>query len=463
MTKPFYITTAIPYVNASPHLGHALEFVQADVLARFYRTLGHKVITLTGSDENALKNVQAAERDHITPKELVDKNSQLFLKLTKELKTHFDVFQRTTSDVHVKSCQDLWLRCQKDIYKKNYQGRYCVGCEAFYSDDELLAGECPEHPGKKLEIVGEENYFFRLSRYHDQLIEILSTDKIRIIPEKRKNEILSFLKKPLQDISISRTITRARNWGIPVPNDPSQRIYVWFDALNAYRSGVSDDVWPADIHIIGKGIVRFHAVYWPAFLISANLPLPKIIFVHGYFTVNGKKMSKTLGNVVDPLVIINRYGADCLRYYMLKEISPFDDGDFSLKRLEEIYQADLANELGNLVLRLTTLAEKDKLYLEDTQALTIDEDISQHLKSFEFNLAIESLWRKIKRLNKKLDEFSPWRKAKKEREYFLKESLIDLKEIGFNLQPFLPETANKIQKTIKGKIRKTPPLFPKSE
>ncbi|GIW64823.1 MAG: methionine--tRNA ligase [Patescibacteria group bacterium] len=461
MTKPFYVTAAIPYVNAAPHIGHALEFVQVDVIARFHRLLGKKTIALTGSDENALKNVQAAQIAGIPTKEFVDKNAEKFLELLKKLNTSFDVFQKSTNQNHIKSSQDLWNRCLKDIYKKTYQGLYCLGCEAFYTEDELVNGECVEHPGKKLEIVQEENYFFKLSKYQNQLIDIIKNDKIKIYPEFRKNEVLSFLKQPLQDISISRSNKRAKNWGIPVPNDPDQRMYVWFDALNVYRSGVADDIWPADLHVIGKGIIRFHAVYWPAFLLSANLPLPKAILVHGYFTVNGQKMSKTLGNIIDPFSVIEKYGADALRYYLLKEISPFNDGDFSFKRLNEVYNSDLANELGNLVSRLTNLAEKDNLTIKINENFQFDNSIIDLFNNFQFNLIIEEIWKKIKILNKKIDDFAPWKKTETERKDFLIEVFQELIKIAKELQPFLPETADKILKSCQGKIKKIPPLFPK--
>ena len=402
-TKKFYITAAIPYVNAAPHIGHALEFIQVDVIARFHKILGDKVTTLTGSDENALKNVQAAEKAGINTQNFVDKNAQLFLELTKRLNTPFDVFQKGTNPNHFKSSQDLWNRCfaKGDIYKKNYQGLYCVGCETFYTEEELSNGECLEHPGKKLDKVSEVNYFFKLSSYQKQLIELISSDKLKIYPDFRKKEVLNFLKEPLFDISISRSNERAKNWGVPVPNDNNQRMYVWFDALNIYRSGVDENTWPADIHVIGKGIMRFHAIYWPAFLLSAGLTLPKAIFAHGYLTVNGQKMSKTIGNIIDPLEIISKYGIDPLRYYLLKEIPTFDDGDFSYRRLNEIYNSDLANELGNLVSRLTTLGEKDNLNISNETMKQWNNEIIKQFESFQFNLILENIWKEIKDLNKK--------------------------------------------------------------
>ncbi len=365
----FYITTAIPYVNAAPHVGHALEFVQADVIKRYRKILGDEVLLLSGGDENALKNVQAAEDAGSNVQDFVDKNSKIFEDLAEKLNIEFDIFQKGSTEEHHKSSQKLWKLCEKDIYKKEYKGLYCVGCEQFYEPGELNEkGECFEHPGRKLEEVAEENYFFKLSKYENQIRQLIKTDEIKIIPEHRKNEVLGFLKQGLQDISISRSNERAKNWGVPVPEDKNQRMYVWFDALNIYQSGIGFDVdeekynkwWPADTHVIGKGIIKFHAVYWPAFLLSAGLKLPKTLFVHGYFTVEGQKMSKTIGNVIDPFELIKKYGVDVLRYYFLREIPSTADGDFSERRLAEIYNSDLANGLGNLVSRVAKLAEKMK-------------------------------------------------------------------------------------------------------
>ena len=461
MSKKIYITAAIPYVNAAPHIGHALEFIQVDVVARYHRLLGDKVTALTGGDENALKNVQAAEKAGLPVQEFIDRNAKLFEELLKKLDCQFDVFQKGSNLSHFKSSQELWKRCfeKGDIYKKNYQGLYCVGCEAFYTEEELTNGECAEHPGKKLELVSETNYFFKLSSYQKQLIELISTDRLKIYPGFRKNEVLSFLKEPLRDISVSRSNERAKNWGVPVPNDDSQRMYVWFDALNIYRSGVDSATWPADLHIIGKGIIRFHTVYWPAFLLSAGLPLPKEVMAHGYLTIDGQKMSKTIGNIVDPLAIVGKYGVDALRYYLLREIPPFDDGDFSYRRLDEIYSSDLANELGNLVMRVTTLAEKDKLEITSTNHYPLT---TIHLfNNFQFNIILEDIWKHIKALNKSTDDFAPWKKTPQERSKFLTDSLNEIHKIGYELQPFLPETAEKIIKATTGKITKISPLFPR--
>jgi methionyl-tRNA synthetase len=479
MNKKFYITCAIPYVNAAPHIGHALEFVQGDVIARYHRLLGEDTLLLSGGDENALKNVQAAEKAGQPVQQFIDTNNTKFFELTKSLGCQFDIWQKGSDTLHhFPSSQNLWERCNKagDIYKKSYEGLYCVGCETFYEPEELNEqGECFEHPGKKLETVKEENYFFRLSKYQQQLIDLITTDTLAITPDTRKNEVLSFLKQPLRDISISRSNERAKNWGVPVPNDPSQRMYVWFDALNIYQSGIGfgwDEQtykkwWPADVHVIGKGISRFHAVYWPAFLLSAGLQPPKALFVHGYFTVNGQKMSKTLGNVIDPLELINKYGADPLRYYFLREIPASADGDFSERRFKELYNADLANGLGNLVARIAKLASVAPMltipaprpfqeYLKDNP------EYKQHIEAFEFNEALTYLWGKIKTLDIAVNEKKPWEKKGEELTASINFFISPIQEISVLIQLFLPHTGTVICEQFSGStITAGTPLFPR--
>lgn len=471
--KNFYITAAIPYVNARPHIGHALEFVQTDTLARYQKLLGKKVVVLSGGDENALKNVEAAEKVKVPIQKFVDKNTKIFHELTKSLGAQFDIWQKgSDKKTHYPSVQKLWSLCEKngDIYKKKYSGLYCVGCAAFYRKAELNdKGECHEHPGKKLQKVAEENYFFKLSRYENQLANLIKSDTVKIIPETRKNEVLSFIKSGLKDISISRSNERAKNWGVPVPNDPSQRIYVWFDALNIYQSGIGfgwDDKkyqtwWPADVHVIGKGIVRFHAIYWPAFLLSAGLPLPKSIFVHGYFTVDGKKMSKTLGNVIDPCYLIDKYGAEALRYYLLAKFNPFTDGDFSEDKLKNTYNGDLANGLGNLVARVARLCERSEASFKPSD-VNLLKGIQKTLKEYRFDRGLELIWEKISTIDTKIERERPWEKKSKALEKLLNFYVFSIREIAYNLKPFLPETAKKIEKQFAGpKIKSFKPLFPR--
>jgi len=467
----FYITAAIPYVNAKPHVGHALEFVQTDTIARYHKLLGEKVTTLCGADENALKNVQAAQKANIPVQKFVDKNAESFRKLAINLDVNFDIWQKgSNKKTHFPSTQKLWQLCQHDIYKKKYQGLYCLGCELFYSPEELdKNGECFEHPGKKLEKVSEENYFFRLSKYQNQLKKIILSDEVRIIPEKRKNEALAFIEKGLEDISVSRSNKRARNWGVPVPGDESQRIYVWFDALNIYQSGIGfgwneekyKKLWPADVHVIGKGILRFHAIYWLAFLLSAGLKLPKSIFVHDYFTVNGQKMSKSLGNVIDPAQMIKKYGTDALRYYFLAKFSPFNDGDFSEEKLVQVYNADLANGLGNLAARVAKLCEISKISLDKKAKPSLYKKVEKALKEYRFDKALESIWENIAKLDKEIEEYKLWENTKKKKD-IIRKIIYEILRIAFNLRPFLPSISWKIERKFTApEIKSGKALFPR--
>lgn len=473
----FFITTAIPYVNAKPHIGHALEFVQADVIGRYHKIIGDEVLLLSGADENALKNVQAAEDVGIPVQKLVDQNAKLFEELAKKLNINFNVFQKGSSPLHHKASQKLWKLCKDDIYKKKYKGLYCIGCEQFYTKGDLDEnGECFEHPGKKLEEVSEENYFFKLSKYQDRLRKLIEGDSLNIVSANRKKEVLAFLNRGLEDISISRSNKRARNWGVPVPGDKEQIMYVWFDALNIYQSGVgfnSDNEqykkwWPADVHVIGKGILRFHAIYWPAFLLSAGLKLPRTIFVHEYITIDGQKMSKTLGNVIDPVQLIEKFGTDAVRYYFLAKISPFQDGDYSEKKFIESYNSDLANGLGNLVSRVAKLCESSNFIQSEKASLShlIDvEQYSEYLNDFKFNEALSFVWTKIEEVDKYINNEKPWELAKKNDRRLkdvLSHTVDQILEIAILLEPFLPETAEKIEKQFKGpKISTQKALFPR--
>lgn len=479
MNKKFYITCAIPYVNAAPHIGHALEFVQGDVIARYHRLLGADTILLSGGDENALKNVQAAEKAGVPVQQFIDENNIKFQELTHALNCQFDVWQKGSDTArHFPASQKLWNLCNTagDIYKKSYECLYCVGCETFYEAGELNEqGECVEHPGRKLDVVKEDNYFFRLSKYQEQIIDLITSGKLAITPETRKNEVLSFLKQPLQDISISRSNERAKNWGVPVPNDDTQRMYVWFDALNIYQSGIGfgwDDSkyntwWPADVHVIGKGISRFHAVYWPAFLLSAGLPIPKALFVHGYFTVNGQKMSKTLGNVIDPNELIGKYGADALRYYFLREIPAASDGDFSERRFKELYNADLANGLGNLIARVAKLASKTENVhvpgpLPFSEYLDINPKYKKYIETFQFHDALAYIWGRIKTLDIAVNEKKPWEKTGNDLTTAINFFIPPIQEISALIQPFLPETGAAIRKQFSGTgIKSEKPMFPR--
>ncbi len=476
MAKKFYITAAIPYVNAAPHIGHALEFVQTDVIARYHRLLGEKTLFLTGADENSLKNVTAAEDLGISTKKLCDQNSKKFKNLKEGLNVSFDIFQRgTDKKKHWTGAQKLWKEIDKagDIYKGKYEGLYCVDCEAYYTEDDLVDGLCPEHK-KKPEWVKEENYFFKLSRYEKKLKKLIETNKLKIIPETRRNETLAFINQGLEDFSVSRSQERAKNWGVPVPGDDSQIMYVWFDALGIYITGIGygwnqalfKKWWPAEAHVIGKGINRFHTIYWPAMLLSAGLKLPKEIFIHGYVTVEGEKISKSLGNVIDPFELAQKYGVDPVRYYLLREIPAYRDGDFSYRRFEELYNADLANGLGNVVARIAKLCENSGLEFKATKHLkpVYSKELQEAFENFRFNDILQNIWAvRLGAIDKHIDQHSPWLiKDKGKLQGVLQEEVDELRKFTNKLKPFLPETTEKIEKQFKGpKIKSEKPLFPR--
>ncbi len=470
MNKKFYVTTAIPYVNAAPHVGHSLEFVQADAIARFHRLLGDDVHFLSGTDDNALKNVQAAEEQKTPVIDFVTKNSNKFKSLLTRLGISIDDFIRTTELRHIKGAQALWLACRKeDVYRKKYKGAYCVGCETFYLEKDLVDGKCPEHK-KVPEIVEEENYFFKLSNYQSWLEQIISTDELKIVPEIRKNEVLAFVRGGLEDFSISRSVARAHGWGIPVPGDKNQIIYVWFDALANYitaldwhdNSKLYQKYWPADCHVIGKGISRFHAIYWPAMLKSAGLPIPKEIFVHGYITAEGEKISKSLGNVIDPIELLEKFSVDAIRYYLLREIPSYGDGDFSYQRFYEIYNSELANNLGNLVSRVTKLADGLTVAPEKIE---ISDQVSKHFEKYAIDLVIKYIFETwINPCNLKLNEAKPWTLDQDDpnRRAVLIECVSNLKKAAYHLRPIVPDTAKRIEGIFSGVVKPLDkPLFPR--
>ena len=472
--KKFYISSALPYVNSVPHLGFALEIIQSDVLARYHRGLSEEVFFLTGTDENGLKIARAAEEASIEVGKFAQKNSEKFKGLKESLNLSFDDFIRTTEERHIKAVRKLWKACEKDIYKKKYKGLYCVGCERFYKEEELVDGLCPEHKIKP-ELVEEENYFFKLSKYEKQLKALIEGDSIEIIPKSRKNEVLGFIKKGLEDICISRSAERARGWGIDVPEDSTQKIWCWFDAVINYISALGydsgekefEELWQDNddkLHVIGKGILAFHALYWPAALLSAGLSLPNKLFVHGYLTVDGQKISKSLGNVIDPYGLVERYGTDAVRYFLLREIPSTKDGDFTIQKFEDRYNSDLAKGLGNLVARVFKLAPKESQELKiQNKELEIrinktEENYKKALDNFEFDVALKSIWKLIGSCDKYIEKEKPWEDTKN-RLSVINDLLFAIKEIAKFLEPFLPETSGKIFEELK--IKKSKPLFPR--
>ena len=465
--KKFYITTSIAYTNALPHLGFALELAQADVLARYHRILGEDVFFLTGTDEHGKKVLEAAEKAGKSPEEFTDEISGKFRELTKTLNLSNDDFIRTTDKKkHWPNVEKIWQDLVKagDIYKKKYQGLYCVGCEAFIKEKDLIDGKCPIHL-KEPELIEEENYFFKLSKYAGKVKKAIEADKIKITPESRKNEIISFINQGIEDTSCSRSRENLK-WGIPAPGDDSQIIYIWFEALINYL--FPGKYWPADVHCVGKDIFRFHALLWPAMLIASKRLLPKNILVHGFITVTGQKMSKSLGNVIDPFELVKKYGTDPVRYFLLREILPTEDGDFTEEKFEDRYNADLAKGLGNLVARVITLAKISNFqfpifnkFSNSNFQITVNKtrkECGRFLNEFRFNEALTAVWELISFCDKYIEEKKPWEESKNQKEV-ISDLLSTLKEIAELLKPFLPETSDKIIQQIKTK--KSQPLFPR--
>lgn len=460
----FYVTTAIPYVNAPPHIGFALEIIQADVLARYYRQKNKKTFFLTGVDEHGSKIVKTAKDKDIDLKDFINQNANFFKELTKALNISNDNFIRTSDQKkHWPVAQKIWRKLEEngDIYKDEYRGLYCVGCEAFIAKKDLVDGKCPEHD-KEPEKLSEENYFFRSSKYLPEVKKRIEKDELEIVPEVRKNEILSLMEEDMGNVSFSRP-KKNLPWGIPVPGDPSHVMYVWCEALTNYLSGIDypsekfKKFWPADVQVIGKGILRFHAAVWPAMLLSLGLPLPKKILVHGYVTSEGEKMSKSLGNVVDPFKVVQKYGTDAVRYYLLREIPTTGDGDFSWQRFKALYRADLANDLGNLVKRAQgilgdVIARKEAEGRLTKQSRGFQNQVNQAVENFQFNQALKIIWQKIAWANKFINQERLWESKDKKKLGQLKEAIL---EIAQALKPFLPETSAKI---FKGKKEI---LFPK--
>ncbi len=455
--KKFYVTTAIDYVNAPPHIGHAFEKVLADALVRWHKLKGEDVFFLTGVDENAQKNVQAAEKAGIPVKKFVDKNSNLFLDLCKTLNISYDKFIRTTAKEHTKVVQKILKKIidKKDIYKGHYEGNYCVGCEAYKTEKDLIDGKCPEH-NKKPEHIKEEAYFFKLSKYQNKLIKFVEK---YVVPNARKNEILSRLKGELRDVCISR---KDAKWGIDFPEDKNFKVWVWIDALINYISG-AEEKWPTDVHVIGKGINWFHSVIWPALLMSAEYKLPDKLLVHGYLTVDGKKISKSLGNAINPLELAKKYPVDSIRYFLLK-LSVFDDSDFSEKALVARHNNELANKLGNLVSRVASLIEKNGIEKCENKLLKkLDlKKIDKLVDDFKFDKALNEIFHFIDVCNEYVQKTQVWKEDCRDRKkilYELKESILKIAEL---LLPFIPESAEKIKKQFSAtKIKKSEILFKK--
>lgn len=466
-----YITTAIPYVNGSPHVGHAVDYCLADVCARYHRLIGDEVKFQAGTDEHGGKIFKKAEDLGIKVEDYVTENAEKFKSFIAKLEVSYTDFIRTTDSEHEHLCQEIWKRLEQFIYKAKYEGWYCTGCERFITDKEYEDnhGVCPDHQ-KSYEKLEEENYYFRISDFKEQIIKAITSDELLILPDFRKKEILKLIDDS-PDVSISRPKEQL-TWGVPVPDDDSQVMYVWIDALSNYITILGypekdiKDWWPATAQFVGKDILRFHAIIWPAMLLGLGLPLPKTISSHGMILVDGQKMSKSIGNVVDPVEAIDKHGIDAFRYYFLRHVDTFADSDFTWEKFENAYNNELANDLGNLVQRLATLIAKNKIELVEQDEYKLPEDYMKLMESFEFSKAFDLTWEKIKDLNKRIDDEKPWEFAKNGKTNELNECLnsiaSDLLLVNNMLSPFIPTTSEKIFGIFKNPVNppKTP-LFPK--
>ncbi len=478
MARPLYLTTTLPYVNADPHVGFALEMVQADIVARYRHILGDDVFFSTGTDEHGQKIYEAAQKAAKKPQDYVDEYAAKFRSLRETLNLSEDLhFVRTTDPHHVAAAQEIWRRCAAagDIEKRTYKGLYCVGDEAFMKENDLVDGRCPNHPNMDLVELEEENYFFKLSKYQDRLLEYLGRAGV-IVPEWRRQEASKFVERGLEDFSISR-VKEKMPWGIPVPDDDTQVMYVWFDALTNYISTLG---WPTDaegnfrkfwtegevMQMGGKDQVRFQSIMWQAMLMSAGIKNTDRVFYHGFITSGGQKMSKSLGNVIDPLAVADEYGIDALRYFLARHVHPFEDSDFTMERFKEAYNADLANGLGNLAARIMTLAETHlSEAIARPESSGFPAPYTEALAAYDFNCAFDFVWSEIQKLDQKIAETKPFSLVKTDLEAgkrLIAELATELYGIVRLVTPVMPETSAKIKATILAN-KKPETLFPRKE
>ncbi len=477
--KSFYLTTTLPYVNADLHMGHALEFVRADIIARYKKLQGFDVFFNTGTDEHGMKIYEKAIEKGKSPQEFVDESFLRFKESVKIFGMDEEIlhFIRTTDSHHIKSAEEFWKRCADNgyIYKKNYQAKYCVGCEETKSDSEIVNGECIIHTGRPLEIIEEENYFFKYSEFKDKLLEFYAKNPTFVVPDFRYNEIKAFVERGLHDFSISR-LKNKMPWGIPVPGDDNQVMYVWFDALTNYISTLG---WPDEggnfekywvngtpAQYCGKDNLRFQSAMWQSMLMAAGVPNSHQIVINGFITADqGIKMSKTLGNVVDPTEVVKEYGTDALRFFLAKEISNFEDSPFTMERFKDAYNAGLANGLGNLTSRIMKMAETNLETMPEIPQMTLTDDwvpVINAMEKFNIQEAMNVVWRHVNELDELIQSKQPFKLIKTNREEaveIIKDLVIKLHNIGQMLTPVMPETSKKVMEIVKSGKMPSEPLF----
>jgi methionyl-tRNA synthetase len=477
MAKSFYLTTTLPYVNSKPHIGFALEIIQADAIARYHASLGEEIFFNTGTDEHGKKIYEKAIEEGKDPQAYTDEYAAKFDGLKESLNLSYNHFIRTTNPHHKQAAQELWKRCLTNGYieKGVYTAKYCVGCELEKTDSDLVEGKCPLHPNKDIELIKEENYFFKFSDPRIQKALLAHMDKYSdfVLPVHRQKEIRNFVEGGLQDFSISR-LKEKMPWGVEVPGDPDHVMYVWFDALTNYISTIG---WPEDeaefakywgtkesptaVQIAGKDNLRQQSSMWQAMLFAADLPLTRQILIHGFITSGGVKMSKSLGNVIDPLEYSEKYGIDALRYYLLAKMNPFEDSDFTQEKFEDVYKSDLQNGLGNLVARVAAMAEKSAFSFPATK-ITLSGSVDSALQNYKFDTALSAIWDVIKKADQFVSEKKVWTLSGDELQAALSQLVGDIRQIARDLSPFMPETAKKIATQYnQEKITKAEPMFPR--
>lgn len=460
----YYITTPIYYANDNPHIGHTGTTVFADMIARFKRLQGDDVLFLTGLDEHGEKVYLASQKAGKEAQEFVDEFAIKWQEYWKNLNISYDVFMRTTLPGHKVIVDKLLneLKDNDDIYEGVYKGIYCVGCEEFKSEQDLVDGKCPEHRPDQVSLKEEKNYFFKLSKYIPTIKKNIEDGTIPLEPEGKRKEILARLDEEIHDLSISRQDVK---WGIKLPWDKDQTVYVWTEALMNYYSATfifnKDGFWPADLHLLGKGNNWFHSVIWPALLVALDLPLPKKIFVHGYYNIEGKKIGKSLGNAVTPEELIERYGVDGTRYLLASSMPYSTDSDVSFDYFDKQYNADLANGLGNLVARVAKLSEQNEVIVSEDTNLTIAQNVAEAIEEYKLNEALAFIWIEISKVDKKISDSKPWDLSREEATPILEDAILQIQNIAFDLQPFMPQTAEKILKQFSGTVKSSEALFPR--